>query len=58
MGELYAWASPEAMGRLTLRQLMMYLKSDKRGDAPKNAFRSRAERDAYVAEIRKRRGLD
>ena len=58
MGELYAWASPEAVGRLTIPQLMLYLKRDSRGGAPKNAFRSKAERDAYVARIRKEKGLD
>ena len=58
MGETYSWASPEIVRRLTLPQLMMYLQRDARGGAPPDAFRSKAERDAYVAKIRTEKGLD
>ncbi len=53
MGEKYAWASPEAVGHLTMSQLLMYLKTDKQmapgaRPAPATAFKNKAERDAYI----------
>jgi len=56
MGSLYAWASPTAISRFTLPQLLMYLKTE--DGAPANAFRSPAEAQAYADALRKQKGLD
>jgi len=58
MGEMYQWASPDAVGHLTLPQLKMYLRGDTKqqqgATRPANAFKSKAERDAYVEAVRQR----
>ena len=62
MGEAYHWASPDVVSRLTMPQLMIYLKSDKRASGarprPATAFASKAERSAYIDKVRKEKGLD
>ena len=62
MGEAYHWASPDVVSRLTMPQLMIYLKSDNRAPGarprPANAFGSKAERSAYIDKVRKEKGLD
>jgi len=56
MSMVYPWASPSAVSALTLPQLWMYLGKVDSDAAPANAFRSAAERDAYIDEVRKRKG--
>ena len=63
MGETYSWASPEVVSRMTVPQLMLYLKSDEKRalgarPRPANAFASKADREAYIATIRAEKGLD
>jgi len=63
MGEAYHWASPDVVSRLTMPQLMIYLKSDRESapgarPRPATAFESKAEREAYIARVRKEKGLD
>lgn len=60
MGTTYQWASPEVIGRMTRAQLLMYLKTDETapgGARPKNAFGSKAERNAFAAKVRKAHGI-
>lgn len=59
MSMAYAWASPSAVSALTLPQLFMCLGNADTTDSaapPANAFRSAAERQAYVDAVRKRKG--
>lgn len=55
MAELYSWASPEVVGRMTLPQVDMYLGETKQ---EQRRIMSKAEIDKFVAEVRKRKGLD
>jgi len=58
MAEMYQWASPDVVGHLTLPQLKMYLRGDTKqqpgSTRPANAFKSKAERDAYVEKVREK----
>ena len=57
MGDMYAWASPDVVSRMTIPQLMLYLKRDKGECAPSNAFKNRAELEAYCTKVQAEKGL-